>query len=33
MPMVRAVPGTIQSPKGETRAATLILECLEKNGK
>ncbi|QWQ43714.1 UvrD-helicase domain-containing protein [Streptomyces sp. YPW6] len=30
---VRAVPGTIQSAKGETHAATLILECLEKNGK
>ncbi|MFJ2099360.1 UvrD-helicase domain-containing protein [Streptomyces anulatus] len=30
---VRAVPGTIQSAKGETHAATLILECLEKTGK
>jgi hypothetical protein len=33
VPAVRAVPGTIQSAKGETHAATLILECLEKNGK
>ncbi|WP_371102473.1 hypothetical protein [Streptomyces sp. PU_AKi4] len=33
MPAVRAVPGTIQSAKGETHAATLILECLEKNGR
>ncbi|MFG3135825.1 UvrD-helicase domain-containing protein [Streptomyces sp. NPDC048211] len=33
IPAVRAVPGTIQSAKGETHAATLILECLEKNGK
>ncbi|WP_405535165.1 UvrD-helicase domain-containing protein [Streptomyces sp. NBC_00075] len=33
VPVVRAVPGTIQSAKGETHAATLILECLEKNGK
>ncbi|MFD8542128.1 UvrD-helicase domain-containing protein [Streptomyces rubrogriseus] len=32
-PAVRAVPGTIQSAKGETHAATLILECLEKTGK
>jgi hypothetical protein len=32
-PGVRAVPGTIQSAKGETHAATLILECLEKNGR
>ncbi|MEU2462383.1 UvrD-helicase domain-containing protein [Streptomyces sp. NPDC012473] len=32
-PAVRAVPGTIQSAKGETHAATLILECLEKNGR
>ncbi|WP_326733959.1 UvrD-helicase domain-containing protein [Streptomyces sp. NBC_01022] len=30
---VRAVPGTIQSAKGETHAATLILECLEKTGR
>jgi hypothetical protein len=30
---VRSVPGTIQSAKGETHAATLILECLEKTGK
>lgn len=28
----RSVPGTIQSAKGETHAATLILECLEKTG-
>ncbi|MFJ4972184.1 hypothetical protein [Streptomyces sp. NPDC088755] len=27
------MPGTIQSTKGETYAATLILECLEKIGK
>ncbi|GFN09820.1 hypothetical protein Smic_83760 [Streptomyces microflavus] len=33
MSAVRAVPGTIQSAKGETHAATLILECLEKTGK
>ncbi|MEU4889527.1 UvrD-helicase domain-containing protein [Streptomyces xinghaiensis] len=33
VPAVRAVPGTIQSAKGETHAATLILECLEKNGR
>ncbi len=33
VPAVRAVPGTIQSAKGETHAATLILECLEKTGK
>ncbi|MCX5075467.1 UvrD-helicase domain-containing protein [Streptomyces sp. NBC_00513] len=33
VPAVRSVPGTIQSAKGETHAATLILECLEKNGK
>ncbi|MFC8208371.1 UvrD-helicase domain-containing protein [[Kitasatospora] papulosa] len=33
VPVVRAVPGTIQSAKGETHAATLILECLEKNGR
>lgn len=32
-PETRAVPGTIQSAKGETHAATLILECLEKNGR
>ncbi|MCK9876970.1 UvrD-helicase domain-containing protein [Frankia sp. Ag45/Mut15] len=32
-PAVRAVPGTIQSAKGETHAATLILDCLEKTGK
>lgn len=33
VPAVRSVPGTIQSAKGETHAATLILECLEKTGK
>ncbi|MFJ7423656.1 UvrD-helicase domain-containing protein [Streptomyces uncialis] len=33
VPAARAVPGTIQSAKGETHAATLILECLEKTGK
>ncbi len=33
VPAVRAVPGTIQSAKGETHAATLILECLEKSGR
>ncbi|CAO5179681.1 UvrD-like helicase ATP-binding domain-containing protein [Frankia sp. AiPs1] len=33
VPAVRAVAGTIQSAKGETHAATLILECLEKTGK
>lgn len=33
VPAVRAIPGTIQSAKGETHAATLILECLEKNGR
>ncbi|MFI0942716.1 UvrD-helicase domain-containing protein [Streptomyces sp. NPDC021020] len=32
-PVARAVPGTIQSAKGETHAATLILECLEKGGR
>ncbi|MFJ3975899.1 UvrD-helicase domain-containing protein [Streptomyces sp. NPDC090021] len=32
-PAVRAVPGTIQSAKGETHAATLVLECLEKSGR
>lgn len=33
VPPVRAVPGTIQSAKGETHAATLIPRCLEKTGK
>lgn len=33
VPAVRAVPGTIQSAKGETHSATLILECLEKSGR
>ncbi|MFE9456452.1 UvrD-helicase domain-containing protein [Streptomyces californicus] len=33
VPAARAVPGTIQSAKGETHAATLILECLEKTGR
>ncbi|MFJ3019554.1 UvrD-helicase domain-containing protein [Streptomyces tendae] len=33
VPAVRSVPGTIQSAKGETHAATLILECLEKTGR
>lgn len=33
VPAARAVPGTIQSPKGETHAATLILECLGKTGR
>jgi DNA helicase-2/ATP-dependent DNA helicase PcrA len=33
VPAARAIPGTIQSAKGETHAATLILECLEKNGR
>ncbi|MFK4066583.1 UvrD-helicase domain-containing protein [Streptomyces sp. NPDC029674] len=33
VPAARAVPGTIQSAKGETHAATLILECLGKTGR
>jgi hypothetical protein len=33
VPTVQAIAGTIQSAKGETHAATLILECLEKNGR
>ncbi|MGW7090497.1 hypothetical protein [Streptomyces sp. NPDC054874] len=31
--VVRAVPGTIASAKGETHTATLVLECLEKSGR
>ncbi|MFD9631490.1 hypothetical protein [Streptomyces violascens] len=30
---VAAVAGTIQSAKGETHAATLVLECLDRTGK
>lgn len=33
VPAARAVPGTIQSAKGERHAATLILECLGKTGR
>lgn len=31
--VVASVAGSIQSAKGETHAATLILECLERSGK
>ncbi|MCA1271050.1 UvrD-helicase domain-containing protein [Streptomyces sp. 7G] len=31
--VVRAIPGSIASAKGETHTATLVLECLEKGGK
>ncbi|MGR6918778.1 UvrD-helicase domain-containing protein [[Actinomadura] parvosata] len=30
--MITAIPGTIHNAKGETHAATLILECLDKSG-
>lgn len=32
VPALRPVPGTIQSARGETHAATLIRECLQKTG-
>lgn len=32
VPAVRSVRGTIQSARGETHAATVMLECLEKTG-
>ncbi|MCX4480254.1 hypothetical protein OOK44_27995 [Streptomyces cellulosae] len=32
VPAVRSVRGTIQSARGETHAAALILECLQKTG-